>query len=416
MRVGFYTAGRVLAVGTKPLYLFTASNFLAAGAAAQLAANFLFSALMLIVVAAGPERMYYSSVFLARWRVNGYPFHLYFASTVLLILAGAALDAAALFANFQLPLLALTGAVFFASEKLADERLRWFLFQKEFESWGKRNIVRGLLQLASFAVVMIASGSAASAPLLIAALALCNVLVFAESLPRAWPGARLWGWLATRSVRAIARNRRIWLVALLTASVGYIDRFVILFVDQARLPIFMLVVMCFSIVYMALDFYYVSRHRRDFLERRITIAEVLRSRDFVLSYCGGMAAALAGVAGVLLFSVGGRDFPYGYVIAVALFQSSIALAIVPREIIYWGERPQTVSLIEGIFWGVFVALAAATWLATRSVGAILTLAVACASVRLYYYLSAARRVHAAAGSTLATDRIDEQNHERDGRL
>jgi len=389
MRSGFlYTAGRLFAVGTKPAYLFAANNLLGAGTAAQLATTFLFSSLMLIAVAAGPERLFYLRVFGAA-RVNGLPFHLYVASTVLLIAAGFLVDATALLLTLQLPLLACVGAVFFVSEKVADESLRWHLFQKDFAAWGGASIARGALQLVSLALLYFVAGRTVSAVVLVSALAASNLVVFRRAVPRRWPAPAAARSLLRRAIGSLLRNRRIWVIALLTASVGYVDRFVILFVEKARLPIFMLVVMCFSITYMAIDFYYVSRHRRDFLERRITIGGVFRASDFVGALAGGLVVSVSATVVTLLLSAGGREFPLQYVVAIALFQTCISLAIIPREIIYWGDRPQTVIKIELAFWSAFVLAAGGAWLAAHSVGAILATAVVCGAIRLWLYVVAA---------------------------
>ncbi len=398
MQLGIsYAVGRLSAVVARPLCLFAANNYFTAEAAQGLAVAFLASALGLIVIAAGPHRRFYMRLFARDHCVNGLTFYLYASSLILLVGVGCVfVFAIGLFFMNSLAL-AVAGVTYFFSEKLADELLRLRLYERDFEGWGRTSIVRSLLQLTSLAALLVVTGQEAPAWLAVLVLSSCNLLVFVPQMPnRIWRNVRPGRsgtalWLARRAAHSLLDNRILWALALITASVGYLDRVIALVLDTAILPLFMLVAMCFSVVQMAVDFIYLSRYRRDFLERRMSIGRAFTSREFLGSFSAGLAiAGLASIA-VLHFSHNGAEFPLGYVFAIGALQVSLAIAIIPAEILYWshGHGLGRMFCIELVFWALFsCAVFVGWWLGLPVVG-FLGLAVACAFVRLVLYVAAA---------------------------
>src|SRR6185437_11628437 len=119
-----YALGRLCAVGTKPLILFVANNYLTPATAQALAVTFLASALALVGAAAGPHRRFYARYFSENTRLNGVTFYLYAASVALLMLFGCAIVCGIVLYFTHSPLMAAIGCLFFTSEKIADEVLR----------------------------------------------------------------------------------------------------------------------------------------------------------------------------------------------------------------------------------------------------------------------------------------------------
>lgn len=387
-----YTVGRAFAVLTRPLYLFAANNYLPAATAEGLAIALLACALALVGTAADPHRRFYMQHFSSTSKASGLSFYVYVWSVVLLAALGSAL-VFTIGLKFSGSLaLGSTIVLYFLSEKLADEVLRFRLFERDYASWGRISSARSVLQLAGLAALFLLLGNDAPVALFVAVLAFGNFAAFAphariapSRFPRLLALHRI-RWLTLRASASIVENRLLWVIALLTSLVSYLDRVVALVVDKATLPLFTLVVMCFYLIPLAFDFYYVSRHRRDFLEQTITIGRALGSRDFLLSLAGGSAAALLACAMVLHFSHNGAEFPLGYVIVIALLQTSAAVATVPQQILYWNKAVRRILAIEVTFWVAFVIAAACAVVLDLSAVGMLALVAVCALLRLAVYL------------------------------
>ena len=353
-----YTAGRVLSVAARPLSLFMANNWLSPDAAQGLAIAFLASALAMAGIAADPHRRYYASLFSTDRTGNGLSFYLYAASILLLMFVGAsaAFGVTAYFTKSA----AFAGVVmvYFLSEKLADEILRLRLFERDLHRWGHSAVLRGLLQVGGLAGLVMLHGKDSTSISIALLFTLSNLVVFIPQLPGKFllSSRRLRGvvihWLGRRALRLLVTNRMLWFIALMGSGVGYLDRMASLALDHSMLPLFMLVVMCFSMVQMVVDFYYVSPRRRDFLEQAISVTTALRSRQFLASVAGGMGGALVATVLVLCFSVNGRYFPLTYVAAIAVLQSSLAAALLPYQVLYWRRSFVRIFHVELMFWGV----------------------------------------------------------------
>lgn len=358
---------------------------------------FLASALALAGVAADPHRRFYERYFVVPQAVNGWTFFVYAASVGILMLVGSA-AAYVITRHFTLSAwLAAAAAGFFLSEKLADEILRFRLFERKFTAWGRTNAARNGLQLVVFVACILLSGSDPSLPVVLALMALANCAVLVPQLPRQVAIAcspsklRTLAFLGRKAVVSLIMNRRLWFMAILTSAIGYLDRLVALVIDKASLPLFMLVVMCFSLIGMAVDYYYVSRHRREFLEGRISALAAVSSRGFSASFLTGLALAAIACMLVLRFSRNGAEFPLYYVLVIAGFQAAVTVASIFREILYWTEANGRIVLVELMFWGVF----GAALLAARTLGmgaeSGFAIAVGCAVLRLAAYLVFALR-------------------------
>jgi hypothetical protein len=179
---------------------------------------------------------------------------------------------------------------------------------------------------------------------------------------------------------------------MLAAAVAYIDRILALVIDKEILPVFMLVVMCFAAVQMTIDFYFVSRHRRDFLEQRISIARAFTTPLFLRSLLGGLVLAIAGCVVVLRFARNGAAFPLTYVLIICALQVSVAVSAIAIEILFWSRKPARVLQIELGFWALFACAMLAAWKLHIAVIGVFTLAVACALIRLILYLVTATRL------------------------
>ena len=390
--------GRVCAVVTRPLFLFVAINFLGANVSEGLAVVFLAIALALVGTAADSHRRFYLRHFDPEPSFDGVSFYIYATSLVLLGgLGGVVVFAFVLYFTGSYSL-SVISVGYFVSEKLADELLRLKLFERDFGTWGRFSISRSLLQLAGLVALAAVTGGETPTWLLVFVLALGNLAVFVPQLPsslrRCLRVIRLdmAVWLSVRAVRALLGNWILWAIALLGSGVGYLDRIGALVLDKAILPLFMLIVMCFSIVQMAVDFYYVSHHRRDFLEQRISVLDAVSSRKFVVSLSAGLVLACVSSFVVLQLSHNGADLPLGYVLAIAALQVSFAMVSIPQQILYWKHYLVHIFRIEIAFWALFAVSVIAGWWLSLQLAGVLALVTACALARLAIYIGVAVRV------------------------
>jgi hypothetical protein len=393
-----YTAGRVCAIATRPLCLFIANNLLSAIASQGLAIAFLASAAAIMGIAASPDRRFYSRYFARETTpINGVTFYIYAGSLLILTGVGVVI-VCVITGHFTRSLaLMLSCVVYFISEKVVDEIQRLRLFERDFGTWGRSSIVRTVLQLIGFAIVLLIGGQSIPAWGIVLALTVGNLVVFLPQLPKGLRSslfalrAHVLLHMLSRAARSLLQSWMLWVIALLSAGIVYLDRFVALVLDPAVLPLFMLIVMCFSVVQMAVDFYYVSRHRRDFLERRIAVAHAFTSREFLLSTGVGLALALLASLIALHFSRGGAEFPAAYVAIIAFLQVTTAVAAIPREVLYWSHLLQWILRIELLFWLLFACAAVAGWYLHLQVTLILVLVSVCTGVRLLLLIVAGSR-------------------------
>jgi hypothetical protein len=397
-----YTVGRIFAVSMRPACLFLANNYFPSDAAKGLAVAFLASSLALMATAADPHRRFYARRFGRGPAAFAVSFHMYVAGLLLMTVLGALLVLGIgmrLTASYAV---VAVSVVYFLSERLADECLRVRFFERDLAAWGRLTILRTALQASGLLILAVIVPGPVRAWSVVLVLAAANVAAFGPGVPRS-PfrvlsprRLRLLRWLVRRGSLMLLHDWRVWAVAVLGASIGYLDRLVAVFVDPGLLPLFLLVVMSFSIVPMAVDFYYMSRHRPDFLQQRITLGGALTNREFGISFGGSLVVALVVSSLVLAFSRNGSTFPLEYMALIAVVQASAAVTVIPQQLLYWNQDFHRILKTELSFWSAFGAamLAAASF--DLSLAVILTVTTLSAIGRFGLYAVKAARVPVAA--------------------
>lgn len=393
-----YTFGRLLAVGSRPLLLFLTNNYLAPGTAKILATAMLASSLATVSTAADPHRRFYERRFSPDGETAGTLFHVYVGSSAILLAIGLVGATAVVLRSVLSPAIVAAAALFFVSEKIGDEVLRMRLFESRFATWGRIVMARSVANFVALGLVFLIGRTGAQSAALVSLLGVGNLAVYLPQLPRSlWRPLRVghwrtgW-WLLRRGAVALRGYWMLWLLALMGATIGYVDRAVALLVDANRLPVFTLVVMCFSIVALSVDFFYVSRHRREFLQGTISAKGSVTNREFLACLFGGLALALVAVAFVLRLSRGGDTFPLLYVGGIAALQCSVAIAVIPREISYWTRDYRHILQVEVAFWLLFGTVVAATRHFGGGPAQVVLAGAACAFVRLLLHLKLAARL------------------------
>ena len=387
-----YTAGQIGAVLGRPVALFLTNNYLSKNAADGLAVVFLASTLGLAAIAADPHQRYYPRAFGTFGPVNGLPLFLYVGTLIVTLGIGCGF-VLAIELGLSIPLLvAFSGCGYFLSEKLADEVLRFRLFEGRLEAWGRTTILRAILQLGTLASFVLLVGDTTPAWMEVLAFTAGNLLVFLPQIPRAiWSLLRfkrflILGWLVQRGCRWLYGNWSLWLLALMTSGIAYLDRCLAIFVDRELFPLFMLVAMCLSILPMLVGTYYLNLNRRMFLERRMVVSSVLMNRRFLGLLGGGLV--LGGMISTLalVYSRGGDQFPVGYALAIAALQMLVTIIGVLREIPYWRGLITAMIRIEGVFYCLAGAVMLGGWQAGLHATWLFALLTGCLLVRLVLYM------------------------------
>uniref|UniRef100_UPI0040475BB8 hypothetical protein n=1 Tax=Polynucleobacter sp. TaxID=2029855 RepID=UPI0040475BB8 len=347
-----YTLGRISSVAIRPLCLFIANNWFSSDAAIGLAITFLVSALSMAATSADPHRRYYTILFSKFKTTIGLSFYLYISSIILLVFMGV-LFAFGFGVYFTGSIVfSVVIAIYFISEKLADEVLRLRLFERDLSRWGHSSLLKSLIQFSCLLGLFILFGKNVYPIAIVMILALSNFLVFIPQLPMMLFQSvkRLRGklscWLILRALRSLISNRMLWFIALMSSVVGYLDRLAFLKLDKSVLPLFTLVVMCFSVVQMLVDFYYLSPRRRDFLEHRIHLTSAISSGHFLFPLVGGLMTGAVATTLVLFFSNNSNYFSFSYVLAIAFLQILLAISLLPIQILYWSNSVTWIFYIE----------------------------------------------------------------------
>lgn len=394
-----YTAGQISAVLSRPFALFLTNNYLSKEAADGLAVIFLASTLGLAAIAADPHRRFYPRAFGSIGPVNGLPLFLYVGTlTVTMGLGGGLVLAMGL--GLATPLLvACSGSLYFLSEKCADEVLRFRLFEGRLGAWGQAMGRRAVFQLAGVGGLVLWRGDALPAWMLVMAFTTGNLMVFLPEVPHAiWRLLRPTRiltliWLIKRGWRWLAGNWTLWVLALMTSGIAYLDRCIAVFVDRDLFPLFMLVAMCLSVVPMMVGAYFLNRNRRAFLERRFTGAGVLTSRQFLGLLGAGLLGGGMASATALVFSRNGDQFPISYVLVIAVLQVLVAVIAVLREIPYWAGSITLMLRVEGGFYLLTACALLIGWWAHLTAVWVFAAVIGCVMVRLIAYLAISSPSH-----------------------
>jgi len=385
--------------------LFLANGYLSPSDAQGLAVAMLMTSVAMVGTAADPHRSFYQRRFAVTPLPFAVTFHSYASAFVLLCGVGAVAVAAGTLV-FSSVSTAFAGAVLFLSDKIADEVLRLRLFEKSFSPWARLLIVRSLLQLGVFAALLIAATGRLSSASAVLVLAVANLLVFVPQLPPSFRRAR--GLIVAaitprRGLRVLRENTTLWMVSLSGALVSYADRLFVLIIDASRLAEFMLIVMCFSMVQLAIDFFFLSRHRADFLQNRFRVRDVLIRPDFVGCVVGGLCAGAAALVLMRAWSPAPPQVPLSYVVLAASIQAAVGATIVPREIVYWAARLPSILAIEAAFVASLVGTVVIARVAGIEDSAVLGTCAALFWIRLLMFVGLASRTDAGSRHSVANE-------------
>jgi hypothetical protein len=110
------------------------------------------------------------------------------------------------------------------------------------------------------------------------------------------------------------------------------------------------------------------------------------------SLFGGLAVAVVACVAVLFTARNASEFPLAYVIAIAIVQVTVALALALREIIYWTRELNRILQIEVLFWACFATIVFSVWLFQLPIATTLIMVLGVAVLRLALFGVSAGRV------------------------
>jgi hypothetical protein len=137
-----YSIGRVCAVITRPFCLYLVNNYLSQKTSEGLAEIFLISALVIGWISADPHRRFYQIYFSPDSNDKKSAFYTYLSSLILLVTVGCTLILIMTVNGSESLLFTISCIVYFVSEKLADEILRFNLFNEDLNKWGRLSFCR----------------------------------------------------------------------------------------------------------------------------------------------------------------------------------------------------------------------------------------------------------------------------------
>lgn len=360
-----YLFGRAISITLRPLTLVASNELFGAVVASQLAAAYLAVVVINGLLSFDLHRDFYSSYFSTKKTAMVANLHRDYLSSLLLIsfFGSVVISVFFIIAIDAGPILYFAVGVYFFTERMIDEVLRFELYSERFESWGGIVIIRGLCQLAGFGGACLLAERYAAEPtgVLVAAMAVGNGLIFfvtKRGFKSAHLALRRAGSIRTwrhNAFRVLGTNKTYWMLSSFSIFFSVSDRLVFSIVAFRDLAYFSLLTACFSIITMALDFIVISQVRKRLLRGDVSSSEIFRSARFLIVFLASTSVAVA-AASLLPIFYPGVSISVWLMVLVFFCQVLIAVVALPREIVYWHRTPITLVKIETV-----AALAAAAW-------------------------------------------------------
>lgn len=352
-----YISGRVAALLSRPLMLLALKHWGGNDLAATVAVVFLVTMLASAVSAFDTHRGFYQAYFGdQRVKVLRPSYRLYCGATTLQVAVVSPLLALFVLYRFGDTALAALVAVYFASERLADEAQRFLIFTGHRQEWGGRIMAKAVLQLAGASVAAVLLGPGAD-HLAVGFLLVGNFAAYGSKLPWRYLPAKWPDWKA--GAAACLSQRLFWLLSMVTSFISYLDRVVVMLFQQTDMAVYTLLVSSISIVQNTVDYFFVSLRRREILQGQLSLSGLFRNRRFYLTL--GIAALAGCVASwVMLRLYHGPEMDHLELVPIVLLsQTALSVTLVLREIIYWNHSVQRLVWLEGSFIACTLAAASA---------------------------------------------------------
>ena len=354
-KIDFYTIGRFAAIVTKPLIIYWLVNFVDIEEGNAIAKTFVLIAVSLVLINTDVFRDYYFNLF------NKKKFHISFSGfivgTILISIVGFII----IFTIYKFYLSsssirAACIALFFLTEKLSDESLRFKIFAKDFKSWGKAQLTKALLILILLISIFYLDEPDQISILL--SMSIVNLIVFGKYFPLNYVlkiinSKNFSKLIIRRGIKYNLRHKTFLLLAIFTTSVAHIDRMLALVIAQEKIAILILIINSFSIMVMLFDFYYLSFKRQDFLTGKITIVSALNSFEIWRILILGALIGFAACVFILKTTTGSDLVLVSDVLGIFAFQLIACISYISFNILYWKNKISFLIKTDIFFWFIF---------------------------------------------------------------
>ena len=119
--------------------------------------------------------------------------------------------------------------------------------------------------------------------------------------------------------------------------------------QEADMAVYTILVSSMSIVQNAVDYFFVSIHRRDILKGQLLVADVFINRHFYFVVC--IAVIAGGLASFVMLSIYRGQLIEQFILfpIVLINQLALSVTLVLREIMYWNHNVKRLVYIDGGF-------------------------------------------------------------------
>jgi len=395
-----YSAARFVNMAVRPAIISAAAYFFGRASAEQVSIIIFSVAIAMLLMCIDPHRAYYKKHFSQQNSAHEFTIYLIIIVTWMSLIS-AVMFTALVIHHTPVPISVLA-VMMFVGEKVADESLRYCLFKKDLTKWSNLVITRAGVQLSGLAFSILLH----SFPLLLISFTLSWAFPFYRPLKYLLSIIRkndavFFGLKFYRKAGSkITASAFLMASSLMSSSPSYFDKIVTLVADKASLPLFLIASMCFSLVQVFVDFFFVSRIRLELLQNSISLGHMLFSRKLFYCVVVGLGASAAVMAIEILFLKNVYSFDLAILILVAAINIILAMTTIPQQIVYWRDGPPGIFLAElGFFLPVtilYLSLIHMRWTLTSAL-AVLTLGLA---VRFVSYVLVSQ--HSAIVGSLLT--------------
>lgn len=369
-----FIAARAALVVARPATLVIASRFLGTEAANNFAQAIVAVGFGMVVSAFDSGRLFYEAA-LDTDGPRGVAFHRYVGRAWIVGCAGAAVVTAVLWASGAGPLLTAASLVYFATERVIDERQRYLLVDRRVREWSSMQLGRGMLQVtlacATLAAITLARSDTVAWVLL--ALAAANALMVPAGRGlrvgiRTMRSARTAAMVSARGVSAIRANAALWGSGLMAATLGFGDRLAIALWDGKDKASLVVMCSCMALQPVVVATFFFTPRRAAIVRREVPIS-VFASRDYWLPAGAGLAAGIAfAVASLAGFAADARASPTA-IGAASIASLAVTLAGIVREVCHYRLPGRSLAAVDGGALAIFAGGAVLAWAIGLSVAA-----------------------------------------------
>lgn len=404
-----YATARLLNMAVRPASLTAVAYFFGKSPAEDLSLIIFTVATGMMFMSIDPYRAYYKKFFNAQPAGNDFALYIIILSSWMAIVSVAI--AAILTAQQVPPLICLLSIGMFIGEKIADEQLRFLVFDRDLGRWSRLVIRRSILQLSGLAICVALRGGGAPFELFLVAFSLSWMVAFAEPIYRTGRIVRrrlallVSGKMLAGARRRCASSATLMLSSFIASAPTYFDRIITIIVDKSSLPLFLIASMSFAVITSFVDFFFVSRIRVNLLRNDVTLGEVLSRASLWLCILVGTLAGIAIIAVERL--VLGHIYAFDYAVLALIAATNILLALlaIPQQIVYWRDGPRGIFAVELPFLAVIAGIFLAGWNDRWELAEALAVIAAGLSLRFLLYLARVRYGSSPAGRAAVADGV-----------